>query len=144
MTDKAKELRDLADRVEAASDPCRELDVRVNLAVSDQIWSESDIADLLTWRDEPTGYGRYRPADEYVPEHTRSLDAALMLMPDGFMWRLQAWPDGVNNAILERGAGDFGAIDARHTETFAQLPALALTAAALRAHAAIAEQQAHG
>lgn len=148
MTDKAKVLRDLAERVEAASDPCRELDVRVNLAVSDQIWSESDIADLLTWRDEPTGYGRYRPADEYVPEHTRSLDAAMTLVPEGWAFSLgemmglpleQRW-----RCHLRDHNEPYNPSTCRWLDRDCRTPALAVCAAALRAHAAIAEQQADG
>ena len=78
--------------------------------------------------------------DRWVPmplkPYVTSIDSAMSLVPSGFMCRVQSWPDGVNTALLEKDAGDFGAIDARHTETFAASPALALCAAALRARAA--------
>jgi hypothetical protein len=102
----------LAELCEAASRP--------NYELERQIWIAVGSPDVRT-----------------IPVYTASMDAAITLVPGGFMWRLQAWPDGVNNAILERDAGDFGAIDARHTEVFAGSPALALCAAALRARAAL-------
>lgn len=94
--------------------------------------------------DHPTVEDRtFDPSSIWTPtgwlmshNYFRRIDDAVELVPKGFMWRLQSWPDGVNSALLAKDAGDFGAIDARHTETFATTPALALTAAALRARAA--------
>lgn len=58
----------------------------------------------------------------------RSLDAAMTLVPEGAQWRLDTM---TGNAFCYR---PFGGLDARGTAT---TPALALTAAALRARAAM-------
>jgi hypothetical protein len=101
-------MKELAERVEAATGPDRDID--------------HAIANLIN----------YATVGE-VLTYTASLDAAMTLVPDGFMWRVQSDPDGVVEALAEKDAGDFGAIDARHTQTFAATPALALTATALLA-----------
>lgn len=121
----AAEIVRLAERVEQATGPDRELDVRISLALSGTSYSDSDVTELLTIRDEPTGYGRYRPADEYVPGYTASLDAAMTLAPEGQWRRINIDPNGRANIRL----GDACAVTAA-------TPALALTAAALRARAA--------
>ena len=158
----ADELMGLAGRCEAATGADRELADEVLLACGWRLNHDAD--DIAAWRVDPgTVEGEdgedypvtledrmrwacwYKPGNRpfrdawidghYRPDPLTSLDAAVTLAPAGFMWRLQSWPDGVNSAILEKNAGDFGAIDARHTETFAATPALALCAAALRARA---------
>lgn len=121
------ELRALADRCEKATGP--------DLGLMREAY------DACLPRQLPSSAGTIRWSRHYLRfsrliEAEAWLDAAMTLVPEGFMWRVQSWPDGVNEAILEKGAGDFGAIDARHTETFAATPALALCAAALRARAA--------
>lgn len=121
----AAEIVRLDEWVEQATGPDRELECRIwcesGAAGVSFAWAIAALPDLDLWS---------------APRYTVSLDAAMTLVPSGFMWRLQSWPDGVNSALLEKNAGDFGAIDARHTEAFAATPALALTAAALRARAA--------
>ena len=66
---------------------------------------------------------------------TSSLDAITALIDrelPGWRVRWHTDGDGVHEAFLE-DKGDFDAIDARHTETFAASPALALCAAFCRA-----------
>jgi len=125
MTD----LMELASRVEAGEEPDRELDVRISLALSGTPYSDSDVIDMLAIRDEPTGYGVYRPADEYVPAYTASLDAAMTLVPEGWDWTL--YSDG--SCEIGRKP-DRGCLMNADYIAEAATPALALTAAALRAH----------
>lgn len=122
--DKRDELLGLAAKCEAASGPDRELDVRISLLISGVVYAESDVADLLRVRDEPTGYGRYRPADEYVPAYTASLDAALTLVPEGAPWKVEDHPVYGIAAVADCEQG------------WGSTPALALCAACLRARAA--------
>ncbi len=103
-------------------------------------YGEADVAEMLRVRDEPTGYGRYRPADEYVPAYTASLDAAKTLVPEGFGWTVgdkSPWPSIAWCEIegLPWKAGYGWAVD-RRLMVEAATPALALTAASLRARAA--------
>ena len=70
-----------------------------------------------------------------APYYTTSLDAIAALIErklPGWRVRWHTDGDGVHEAFLE-DKGDFDAIDARHTETFAASPALALCAAFCRA-----------
>jgi hypothetical protein len=120
----ASELRALADRAEAAQGADRELDGEISRAIGTPGWRKSEAG---IWFHNNLRVVQVAP--------TASLDAAVSLVPEGFMWRLQCDPTGEGDAICERNAGDFGAIDARHTQTFAATPALALVAAALRARA---------
>lgn len=124
-------LLDLAARCEAASGADRELDVRVSLALSGTPYAESDVADILNYRDEPTGYGKYRPADEYVPTYTSSLDAAMKLVPEKLTWHAgrHVHAGWCNAYIVVPQHRD------QHIYVKAKTPALALTAAALRARA---------
>ena len=119
------EVAALVGRVEAATQPDRRIDAEIASLAGLRIVEEG----------HPLGRCCYDSDGRLIvlPRYTASLDAAMALVPTGFMWRLQSWPDGVNSALLEKNAGDFGAIDARHTETLAATPALALCAAALRA-----------
>jgi hypothetical protein len=67
---------------------------------------------------------------------TASLDAAMSLVPEGCMAAIVRFSNGTGRANLHKGADVGGeGIDAR-----AATPALALTAAALRARAANQEQ----
>jgi hypothetical protein len=126
-------LTALASQVESASGPDHELDAAIEIAVHG--FPEDAYAKRYpSWPNDRTEFILQWTGCNW----TSSLDAAMSLVPEGFMWRVQAWPDGVNEAILERGAGDFGAIDARHTGKFSVTPALALCAAALSARAALA------
>jgi len=118
---------DLAARVEAATGADRELDAA--------------IFRLLGWLpiDNPTHagglVGRWTrggvmSGHSGPPDYTRSVDAALMLVPDGYFARIYceapqaiivAWTDTVGWEEVCRSA-------------LCSTPALALTAAALRAH----------
>lgn len=123
------ELLALAKRVQALEGVCRETDARITYACSPLMRELGSVEDYLA-----------TDACKKVRAYTSSLDAAMTVVPEGFMWRVQSDPDEVCEALAEKNGGDFGAIDARHTQSFAATPALALTAAALLA---LAEQVQH-
>lgn len=128
----------LAARIEAATAPDRELDALIACAQRGYTMHEdskpAERGIFAFWVGKPRESECINCSS--WPDPTASLDAAAALVPEGFMWRVQSWPDGVNEAFAERGSGDFGAVEARHTRSFAATPALALAAAACRARAA--------
>jgi hypothetical protein len=140
---RATGLVELALRCEQATGADRELDVRISLELSGVGYTDKDVADLLTVRDEPTGYGRYRPADEYVAKFTASLDAAMSLIGKDAFWRLGNDGEGPDVSAFKATvtSGD-GPTLAFH-DAVAAIPALALTAAALRALAASTKDMNH-
>jgi hypothetical protein len=113
-------LTELADRVERAEGPDRELD-----------WDIAEAVHLTTrneWGDSVfiTRNSGYRP-----PFFTASLDAAMTLVPEGWAATTVRFSIGTGKAILWRDSWEetHRAIDGISADT----PALALTAAALRA-----------
>ena len=115
MTD----LLALADRAEAATGPDRDIDVAIAPLIGVRVVEHS----------HPLGRRFYdkNGADVLLPRFTASLDAAMSLVPEGWEWRLYSnslrkGPEAQlqrDKIIITRGA----------------TPALALTAACLRAHA---------
>lgn len=113
-------LLNLAARVEAAAGPDRALDAEIALAIG---WHNSRVCEL--WTDER---GRHWPQGPC--QWTASLDAAVALVPAGWTWCRY------HNGDVEVGMP----WDDRHQrgmnlQAKAATPALALTAAALRARA---------
>lgn len=109
------DLMDLAARVEAASGPDREIDKAVQRATGDgsgNHWFKNHLGEHTT--------------DDLAPAYTASLDAAMILVPEGWTcWSLRS----------ERiGTGVDG--QEQRELAFAATPALALTAACLRARSA--------
>lgn len=122
---------ELADRVERADGPSRELDVEIALAIGWRL-DQSGPNDL--WR-EP---GRADWVE--LPEFTASLDAALTLVPEGWKFHLTTEHTAVAKAaahadVMDRDWPDPQAGYGIVTEAHAATPALALAAAALRARA---------
>ena len=110
------ELLALAERVEELGGPDREVDL---------------VAHNLVHRHPPRwGCTRSNEPSSLIPKYTASLDAALTLVPEG----LKHWNAGGSPTRGFAGAGLFGACidDVFYGE--GPTPALALTAAALRAH----------
>ena len=103
----------LADRVEALTGPCRETDERVGMGIG--------LKRTMRVGHECLGTDRVVPV--MCPHYTASLDAALSLVPEGW-----------GSVRFEQGFGGIGCFLNQH-DTFATTPALALTAAALRARA---------
>lgn len=104
-------MDDLAERIEAAEGPSRELDAEISDAV---------------WRAK---WGRKKPKDIAVDPFTASLDAAMMLVPEGCFYGFLRHGDGKRFIAICQAEGP----DLRWRN--AATPALALCAAALRARA---------
>lgn len=136
MTD----LNTLAEQVERAAAPSRELDEAIALATG---WRQEkreylDGARILTEWVRPDGFRLPIGTMAEPPFFTASLDAALTLVPEGWDWMVERL----------KGDGSFAEFTVnlspeeqpypveleRNSE--AATPALALTAASLRAHAA--------
>lgn len=121
---------DLIARLEAATEGSRELD-----------W---DIAHLLYPGEEPATV----TVGPQLPHYTTSLDAALMLVPDG--WRWQIFGEGKSSDMdprpmamlygdtfdVDRGYGQPPDQDIEWSEAHAATPTLALCIASLKALAA--------
>jgi len=114
------ELLALADRVEAATGPDRDIDC----------WIENrlDLAKFVPDSPAPHGGGWLDKRVEPKP-YTASLDAAMTLVPEGAFWSItmRGKQQGGYHACCQIE----GSLDWREGAT----PALALTAAALRAQA---------
>jgi len=117
-------LLELADRVEKASGPDRELDVSIGSTVFDVEWRPYRPNARKTWgfqraaKDDVVFYGT-----ESVPRYTASLDAAMTLVPSNIGFQLTVYSDVKPGCTV----GLHGDLERAAT------PALALTAAALRA-----------
>lgn len=112
------ELEAQADRVEALAGPDRETDVMIGRARG------------LVYPDGPSG-GQWGGSFSPCPYYTASLDAAMTLVPEGWtLFHLDGpWNSTAAHVTLANNNGLF-------CEGEAASPALALTAAALRALAA--------
>jgi hypothetical protein len=153
------DLLALAERVEKAAGPSFTLDALITIAIDPQRQTVVD--------QEPGRFPRkaiYGPITEFIPmaeengkdaaqylnapAYTASLDAAITLAPEGWLldqvgenWRTGAWiarvAERASPKLIE--AFDAGRVIGRESEGGeAATPALALTAAALRARAASA------
>lgn len=111
----ADTLLALAERVEAAGAPDRNLDEEIAVAI---LWRPSGVC-------EPAGtIPWWLTASFGIPDYTASLDAAMKLVPGGWHWTVTDYQGAAPaRAIL----GDDSIICTAAT------PALALTAACLRA-----------
>lgn len=120
------DLLALAARVEAATGPDRALDADIELVLHPELvvlpWARVNFqcgkAPYYEDTSDPDALNVVFPA-----VYTRSLDAALTLVPKGWEWEVY----GHGLAVLRRIG--------RHKGSSAATPALALTAAALRARA---------
>jgi hypothetical protein len=117
-------LDDLIARIESASESSWELDAEIE-------WTISEFKNLGGgWREHKTTGERER--FDYTlpsPRFTRSLDAAMTLIPDGSFWTLLT-----GGSLPEYQADVVFADDCRElVYSLAATPALALCAAALKA-----------
>jgi hypothetical protein len=117
----------LADRVQALTGPCRETDSAVSIALFPD---QHALVDLVRGQ-----MSSWWAMINCITRYTASLDAAMTLVPE--WWSYQAWqgPSGRPHEWLLRTIRDG---DKCYTEvnSKAATPAIALTAAALRAIAA--------
>jgi len=120
-------LRSLAEQVEALSGPCRETDSLISVAVKPE--NNARVCDMfddgrlfvLEGGDDDRHFDSLRP----IPAYTRALDDAMSLA-NGFGGQVTFFKDGTAKAFLWQPYPM--AIEAK-----AATPALALTAASLRA-----------
>lgn len=129
------DLEALAARIEAASGPDRELDAEIYNAVPVEAGRKAERLPMEQWGDRFDDGWRTMLADredkypEKLKRYTASLDAAMTLVPEGWMqFDVDATaPDlGIDWTLHRHG------IEVKAT---AATPALALTAATLRARA---------
>jgi hypothetical protein len=150
MTD-AQELLKLAERVEALTRPDRETDalIRCALFAADGAYVEQSKINGA-WCVLEVGYnGKVRSwepkglsQEQRIGSFTASLDAALSLVPKGWAFTVARWwCDGDDKPLFYADCADLVKIqadeDGEIMEGRALTPALALTAAALRAMAAL-------
>jgi len=125
----------LADRVEALAKECGQTDREIFAALGTHVFEKRDRDKKAWWY--PVDDSKWSPRiDEYlkIPRFTASLDAAMTLVPKRSWTRFDVWPEdfGASTASVYLIGRDIeGGFSAR-----AATPALALTAAALRAIAA--------
>jgi hypothetical protein len=117
------ELIALAERVEALTGPDRQLDRAIHQTVDNRIDPETMYETPTGWRDCETARLIAK-----TPAFTASLDAAMSLVPEAWV-SVHGWdyPNSANRVIFMDDDGD------RQFRGRATTPALALTAAALRA-----------
>ena len=116
----------LAERIEALEGPCRAMDAEITLAVHDCCKPHT-----------PTAEGPRYPLENkygspFFPQpYTSSLDAAMTLVPEGWVWSINQFPDKASAYCVSEGE-----VMARPRKQYQATPALALCAAALRAQEA--------
>lgn len=134
----ADTLRALADRVEAAAGPDREIDAEIVRALC----PDARISFLCVGDDEPVVFHEEPLVQNKreLPAYTASLDASKTLVPEDCLENVRALWDGRRKAYqglchVYRPSGDSW-IWCRDTSAVCSHAANALTAAALRARAA--------
>lgn len=131
-------LHELADRVEALTEPSREVDAEIYVAILGPEWKIQ--TDCPNFPDEVRA-GRIQEIGgcgwRNSPRYTSSLDAAETLLPESarqksdLEWNVEAWTtNGVHAPHVRATAWVAGA-----RRVYAATPARALTAACLRARA---------
>lgn len=110
------EIIALAERVERAEGPDR--------------WLDSDIALSQGWHQLPGDNWIGPHAEIVVPDYTASLDAAMTLVPSGFLWTMDSWDGSRWSAGIWRDRRWLVHTSEKRTS---KTPALALTSASLRA-----------
>lgn len=130
-----KKMRALIERAEQASGPDRELDAEISVAAGryeTHVERRSDgTTKLLPWRGDGTGSYNIE-----CRRYTASLDAAASLVPSGWVW-LRKTPQTMTVYMPPQDEKAW----AVHIDGAAATPALALTAAALRARLAEMEKR---
>jgi hypothetical protein len=143
-------LLELAERVEAATGPDRELDAAIYNACPDGPNRKAERLPMEKWGDRFGDGWHTMWADredkhpEQLKRYTASLDAAMLLVPPADRW---AWNVTMATfyrwvSVIPKHGDSYGINDpfAGHSRDKAATPALALCAAALRARAALKDQ----
>lgn len=107
-----RDMQDLIKRLEAASEPSRELDEAICVAVGRPLTLDDGVVSGCN-----------------VKPYTSSIDAALMLVPEGFVWSVEKLNTGGYWALVERA---WDSEESASTDRGAT-PALAIVIAALKA-----------
>lgn len=123
----ADALLALAERVEKAAGPDRELEVVIHEAVTTFPARRAGVG----WPDENALVVPAFPGWVLLPAYTASLDAAMSLLPEGWGGNVN-WPIGRNHGPYEANLGS-PQMSPAFVTVVGKLPAVALTAAALRA-----------
>jgi hypothetical protein len=124
MTDERKvRLLELAARCEQSAGADRKLDAEIHDAVGAFAWRDALPGPKRLTREQALRANAFRYSD--------SLDVALTLVPAGLHWTLWQSFTGFHGGYVEHWDGAEW-----HCEADTATPALALCAAALRAHAA--------
>jgi hypothetical protein len=130
-------------RCEGASGPDRELDVLIAQAIGfsvngltvDKLLGYSPhntIEQIAIWASgDPTPF--------FIWRYTASLDAAMTLVPEGWVWSMNTFPNAAS-AYCMNPASEI----VRPLRQFIATPALALCAAALRARSHLLKGHEHG
>ena len=131
-------MTDLATRIEQAGGPDRELDLEILSSLGTHVL-EKRMRDKKAWWYKIGGrqYERLN-ADTYareIPRYTASIDAAMTLVPEGLVWSVMTDFELPGRARLW-GSVMPGQVQDRGWSADAATPALALSAAALRAREA--------
>ena len=127
--DKQK-LLELAERVEGLSGACREVDAAVVTA----LFPDAQVGEYCGYEDIVFHAAPLVANKEFLPFFTASIDSAMTLVPEGYDWVIGRTNGGLTIHAEVGGRGD-------EYMRFGETPALALTAASLRAKAAMIEDE---
>lgn len=122
-------MTDLAERIEGAEGPSRELDALIEVERRKRAAFEAGLDDRARahWRPDAFGYVESQGTRYPSPAYTASIDAAMTLVTEGWLfdlYNLNGYPEAhLTNDTLQRVS----------VSVDAATPALALCAAALRA-----------
>lgn len=145
-----KQLTALAEKVEGAEGASAELDTLIYAAINgwpvewrgDALVRLTDFYPIGTL--DPSMGSRWFSGHIGAPPYTRSLDAALTLIPDGWFFSIgekRGLPRHIRFLAWLNDHNTPDGIAVRHVEGSAATPALALTAACLRAKAALSSNK---
>lgn len=123
-------MKDLIERLENATGPDRELDMRIALSADD---CHDDRGE---WVYRPSDVERDQRQLIPTPAYTYSIDEALSLVPAGFIWRVESPPDCYCVVGRPTLKGGFSIARGKFVSTHKTSPAIALCIAALKARAA--------
>lgn len=135
MTPSAEErLEDLIVRLEKASDGSRELDclIRSILTPIYSGWTYGGSSSGISVWNSPDGTEH---EECFVSNYTTSLDAALTLVPDGFMWLCRDGIPGGDAIGRSEPYANVRRTSTSHNNGYGATPALALVIACLKARA---------
>lgn len=129
------DLNAIIEKLERAEGPSRELDSAIHYEVRREPDMEGRQIVGGSWRPD---YGDSWGIWYEAPPYTRSIDAALTLVPEGWQWTVSGrgtLPKTLSNqATLQRGEKPY--YDSEEVDVSAATPTLALCIAALKARAA--------